>query len=203
MTDTASVPNRRSDAINANLARNWWVVALRGILAIAFGIVALVWPGVTMLALVLVFAAYSLIDGALNIALAIRGARRGERWPLLLLSGILGIAAGIVALLWPGITVVVFVVIVAFWAVFTGATAVAAALDVRVDHGRWWLGFAGLASIIYGVLLFIAPLIGSIVLTWWIGVHALILGATLVTLAFQLRMRRGNAPRRAAPSRAS
>ena len=203
MTDTASVPNRRSDAINANLARNWWVVALRGILAIAFGIVALVWPGVTMLALVLVFAAYSLIDGALNIALAIRGARRGERWPLLLLSGILGIAAGIVALLWPGITVVVFVLIVAFWAVFTGATAVAAALDVRVDHGRWWLGFAGLASIIYGVLLFIAPLIGSIVLTWWIGVHALILGATLVTLAFQLRMRRANAPLRAAPPPAS
>jgi uncharacterized membrane protein HdeD (DUF308 family) len=203
MTDHASTSARRSDAISTNLARNWWVVALRGLLAIAFGIVAFVWPDITMLALVLLFAGYSLVDGALSIVLAIRGARRGERWGLLLLGGILGIASGVVAVMWPGLTVVAFVFIMAFWAVFTGAVIIAAAFDVRVDHGRWWLGLAGLASVVYGVLLFVAPLIGAIVLTWWVGAHALVLGATMVVLAVKLRMRRGNAPQKVSPARAS
>jgi uncharacterized membrane protein HdeD (DUF308 family) len=178
-------------------------MALRGLLAIAFGIVAFVWPGVTMLALVLVFAAYALIDGVLSIVLAVRGARHGERWGLLLLNGILGIAAGIVAVVWPGLTVVVFVLIMAFWAVFSGAVVVAAALDVRVDHGRWWLVLAGLASVIYGAVLFAAPVLGAVVLTWWVGAYALVLGAAMVVMAFRLRMRRGDAPHRVSPARAS
>ncbi len=203
MTDSAARSVGRTDAISANLARNWWIMAVRGLLAIAFGIVAFVWPGVTMLALVLVFAAYALIDGVLSIVLAVRGARQGERWGMLLLGGILSIAASIASVLWPGLTVVVFVLILAFWAVFTGAVVIAAALDVRVDHGRWWLGLAGLASVVYGILLFVAPLLGAVVLTWWVGAHALVLGATMVVMAFRLRMHRGDAPQRVSPARAS
>lgn len=203
MTDSAARSVGRTDAISANLARNWWIMAVRGLLAIAFGIAAFVWPGVTMLALVLVFAAYALIDGVLSIVLAVRGARQGERWGLLLLGGILSIAASIASVLWPGLTVVVFVLILAFWAVFTGAVVIAAALDIRVDHGRWWLGLAGLASVVYGILLFVAPLLGAVVLTWWVGAHALVLGATMVVMASRLRMHRGDAPQRVSPARAS
>jgi uncharacterized membrane protein HdeD (DUF308 family) len=203
MTDRPSASLRGGDVSTINLTHSWWIVALRGLLAITFGIVAFLWPDITMLSLVLLFAGYSLVDGALGIVLAIRGARRGERRWLLLLHGVLGIVAGIVAVVWPGLTVVAFVLIMAFWAVLAGILITASAFDVRVDHGRWWLGLAGLASIIYGVVLFVAPLLGAIVLTWWVGAHALVLGATLVVLAVKLRMRRGDAPQRVTPARAS
>ena len=203
MTTSPAGDARRIDALNTNLTRNWWIVALRGLLAIVFGIIAFAWPEITMLSLVLVFAGYSIVDGTLGILLAIRGARRGERWGLLMLTGLLSITAGVMAAVWPGLTVIAFVLIMAFWAVFTGAVVTAVAFDMRVDHGRWWLGLAGLTSIVYGVLLVVAPLLGAVVLTWWVGAHALVLGGTLLILAFKLRMRRGDAPQRVSPARAS
>ena len=203
MTTSPAGDARRIDALNTNLTRNWWIVALRGLLAIVFGIIAFAWPEITMLSLVLVFAGYSIVDGTLGILLAIRGARRGERWGLLMLTGLLSITAGVMAAVWPGLTVIAFVLIMAFWAVFTGAVVTAVAFDMRVDHGRWWLGLAGLTSIVYGVLLVVAPLLGAVVLTWWVGAHALVLGVTLLILAFKLRMRRGDAPQRVSPARAS
>ena len=203
MTTSPAGDARRIDALNTNLTRNWWIVALRGLLAIVFGIIAFAWPEITMLSLVLVFAGYSIVDGTLGILLAIRGARRGERWGLLMLTGLLSITAGVLAAVWPGLTVIAFVLIMAFWAVFTGAVVTAVAFDMRVDHGRWWLGLAGLTSIVYGVLLVVAPLLGAVVLTWWVGAHALVLGVTLLILAFKLRMRRGDAPQRVSPARAS
>ena len=203
MTTSPAGDARRIDALNTNLTRNWWIVALRGLLAIVFGIIAFAWPEITLLSLVLVFAGYSIVDGTLGILLAIRGARRGERWGLLMLTGLLSITAGVMAAVWPGLTVIAFVLIMAFWAVFTGAVVTAVAFDMRVDHGRWWLGLAGLTSIVYGVLLVVAPLLGAVVLTWWVGAHALVLGVTLLILAFKLRMRRGDAPQRVSPARAS
>ena len=203
MTTSPAGDARRIDALNTNLTRNWWIVALRGLLAIVFGIIAFAWPEITMLSLVLVFAGYSIVDGTLGILLAIRGARRGERWGLLMLTGLLSITAGVMAAVWPGLTVIAFVLIMAFWAVFTGAVVTAVAFDMRVDHGRWWLVLAGLTSIVYGVLLVVAPLLGAVVLTWWVGAHALVLGVTLLILAFKLRMRRGDAPQRVSPARAS
>ena len=95
------------------LARNWWAMALRGVLAIVFGVIALVLPGVTMLSLVIVFAAYALVDGVLAIVAAVRSARRHERWGLLVLEGVVDIAAGVLAFLWPGLTIVIFVLLVA------------------------------------------------------------------------------------------
>lgn len=178
-------------AKNALLADNWWVVALRGVLAILFGIAAFAVPGATMLALVLIFAAYSLIDGIFNIVLAVHGARTHERWGLLLLNGVLGIVIGIAAALWPGITLLVFVLLVAAWALLSGGLLFGAALSLHISHGRWLLVFGAIISLLYGLLLFASPLIGALVLTWWLGAYALVFGCTLIGLAFRLRRHRG------------
>ena len=186
------------------LARNWWAIALRGALAIIFGVVAMALPGVTMLSLVLVFAAYAVVDGVLAIIAAVRSARSHERWGLLVLEGLVDIAAGVLAFLWPGLTILIFVMIVAAWALVTGGLMTAAAFRLHLDHGRWWLALGGLASIAYGVLLIIAPLIGALVLTWWLGAYALVFGVFLLILAFRLRARRAGEARacRSAPPNA-
>jgi uncharacterized membrane protein HdeD (DUF308 family) len=178
-------------AINAVLADKWGVVALRGVLAILLGIAAFLVPGATMLALVLLFAAYSLVDGIFGIVLAVRGARNRERWGLLLLNGLFGIAIGIAAALWPGITVLAFVFMVAAWALISGGLMLGAALSLKTSHGRWLLVFGAIVSLLYGLLLFASPLIGALVLTWWVGAYALVFGGTLIVLAYRLRQHRG------------
>lgn len=190
MTQAQYVEMDVVDARNALLAENWWALALRGLLAVIFGILAFARPGATMLALVLVFAAYSVVDGVFNIVLAIRGARQHERWGLLLLNGLFGILIGVGAALWPGITVLGFVLIMAAWAFISGGLMLGAAVSLKVSHGRWLLVFGGLLSLLYGILLFATPLIGALVLTWWIGAYALVFGITLIVLSIQLRMHR-------------
>jgi uncharacterized membrane protein HdeD (DUF308 family) len=178
-------------AKNAVLADNWWALALRGLFAIVFGIIAFAMPAAAMLALVLIFGAYSIADGIFNIVLAVRGARSHERWGLLLINGLLGIAIGIAAAIWPGITVLAFVFMVAAWALLSGGLMLGAALGLKISHGRWFLVFGALASLLYGFLLFASPLIGALVLTWWVGAYSLVLGVTLIVLAFRLRTYRG------------
>jgi uncharacterized membrane protein HdeD (DUF308 family) len=178
-------------AKNAVLADNWWALALRGLFAIVFGIIAFAMPAAAMLALVLIFGAYSIADGIFNIVLAVRGARSHERWGLFLINGLLGIAIGIAAAIWPGITVLAFVFMVAAWALLSGGLMLGAALGLKISHGRWFLVFGALASLLYGFLLFASPLIGALVLTWWVGAYSLVLGVTLIVLAFRLRTYRG------------
>jgi uncharacterized membrane protein HdeD (DUF308 family) len=173
---------------------------LRGIVAILFGIAAFAMPFVTMLSLVVVFAAFSFVDGVFGIIMSVRGARKGERWIWLLLSGILGIVASAVAVLWPGITVLAFVILVAAWALVSGTFMLISAFRLKVDHGRVWLVIGGIASIIFGVLLVISPFIGALVLTFWTGAHALVLGATLLVLAYKLRSQRTGLPSNLATS---
>ena len=180
-----------ANARNAVLADNWWVVALRGILAILFGIAAFAMPAATMLALVLFFAAYSLLDGILSVILAVRGARKGERWGWLLVNGLFGIAVGVLAALLPGITVLAFVFMIAAWALISGSLMLATAIGLKVSHGRWLLVFGAIVSVLYGVLLLVSPLIGALVLTWWIGAQALVFGVIMIVLAFKLREHRG------------
>jgi uncharacterized membrane protein HdeD (DUF308 family) len=180
------------EAMIAVLAKNWWAVGIRGIIGILFGLVALFLPGATMLSLVLVFAAYAFVDGVFAIVSAVRAARERERWGYLLLEGIVDIAAAAVAVLWPGITVVAFVFVVAFWAIFTGVLELMAAFRLDFIDGRGWLIFGGIVSVLYGVLLIVAPMIGAVVLTWWLGAYALVFGVCLVVLAFKLRERLEN-----------
>ena len=177
------------DAMNAVLARNWWVLAIRGVLGIAVGLLALVLPAATMLALVLLFAAYMLVDGVFAIMAAVRAAREHERWGLLVLEGVADIVAGVIAVVWPGITVLAFVLLVAAWAIVSGGLMLVAGYRLNIEHGRWWLLLAGALSVAYGVLLVVAPMIGALVLTWWFGAYALVFGITLLILAFRLKAR--------------
>jgi uncharacterized membrane protein HdeD (DUF308 family) len=171
------------------LARNWWVFGLRGILAVAFGLIALAVPGAAMLSLVLVFAAYAFVDGVFAIVSAVRAAGRHERWMLFVFEGIVGMAAGILAVAWPAITIIVFVTLVAIWALLTGAMMLIAAFHMDAAHGRWWLALGGVASVIYGALLIIMPMIGALVLTWWIGAYAIVFGFAMLVAALHLRGR--------------
>ena len=190
----ASLDSRspRYELMIAVLANNWWAIGIRGALAILFGLIALFLPGVTMLSLVVVFAAYAFLDGVLAIVSAVRAAREQERWGYLLLEGLVDIAAAAVAVLWPGITVIAFVFVIAFWAIFTGILELAAAFRLQFIDGRGWLIFGGIVSVLYGGLLIIAPMIGAVVLTWWLGAYALVFGVCLVVLAFKLRARLEN-----------
>ena len=192
----------RCDAMSEVLAQRWWAVGLRGILAIIFGLLCLLTPGIAVGALVLLFAAYMLIDGVFAILSGIRAARSGESWGLLILEGVVDLAAGAIAIIWPAITLVALVWIVAIWAIVSGALMLAAAVSLNLDYGRWWLALGGIASLVLGILLIIEPLIGAVVLTLWIGAYALVFGVFLLVLAFQLNSKR-EALLRKAPAAAS
>jgi uncharacterized membrane protein HdeD (DUF308 family) len=172
------------------LAQNWWAFAIRGVLGVIFGLIAIFQPGVTMLSLVLVFSAYAFVDGAFAIIASARAARRHERWGSLVLEGIVNIIAAAVAFLWPAITVVGFVFLVGTWAILSGGLMLSAAMRLDDDHGRWWLVLGGLASVIYGALLIFAPLVGALVLTWWLGAYAVVFGFALMAVAIKLYQRR-------------
>jgi uncharacterized membrane protein HdeD (DUF308 family) len=172
------------------LVQNWWLFTLRGVLGIIFGILALIFPGPTILSLVLLFSAYMLVDGIFGIISAVRAIRRKEdRWGLLIFEGLLDIATGVVAFLWPGLTVVAFVWLIAAWAIVSGGLMTAAGFRLNIEHGRWWLALGGLLSLAYGVLVIITPLIGAVVLTWWLGAYALVFGVALVIFSLKLRSR--------------
>jgi len=181
--------------MSARLAENWWAIALRGLAAIAFGIIALLLPGVTIAALLLLYGAYMLADGVLAIIAAVRAARHHERWGWLVLEGIVDFIAGGIAFVWPLVTVLAFVYLLGAWGILSGALLVAAAFRLNVPHGRWLMGFGGVVSIIWGVLLMVWPLTGALVLTWWIAGYALFFGAALLALAFRLRSQRGRGAR--------
>lgn len=187
-TDRSSMTTA-SPAMSDLLADNWWAIALRGVAGILFGVLAFLFPGAALLSLVLLFAAYMLVDGIFAIISAVRAARANQRWKLLVVEGIVDLIAGALAVLLPGLTAIAFVLLVAAWAVVSGGLMWAAAYRLQRGHGRWWLVFGGLVSVVFGVLLAIAPLVGAIVLTWWIGAYALVFGVTMLVLAFKLRTR--------------
>ena len=180
------------------LARNWWVVALRGVLGILFGLIALVWPGITLLALVALFGAYALVDGIFAAVAAFRAGRSQFRW-WLVLEGIAGIGTGIATVFWPQITALVLLVLVAAWAIVTGVLEIVAAIRLRkVITGEWVLALTGVLSVGLGMLLLLFPGPGALSLVWLIGAYALAFGILLLVLAFRLR----SWGRRAAPGAA-
>jgi uncharacterized membrane protein HdeD (DUF308 family) len=152
------------------------------------GGVAIVWPGITLTALVLLFGAYALLDGIISIMGAVRAIEAHERWGVLVLEGVAGIAAAVVTVLWPAITAFALVCIVAAWAIVTGVFEIAAAIRLRKHiRGEWLLGLTGVASVAFGILLWIAPLAGALVIALWVGIYLLVFGALLVALGFRLR----------------
>jgi uncharacterized membrane protein HdeD (DUF308 family) len=169
------------------LAEHWWTFALRGAVAIVFGVIAFLVPGVTIAVLLGLFAAYMAIDGGLAIVAAVRAMRlHGSFWPLLL-EGVADIAAAAIALVWPGITLLALIYIAAAWAVVSGVFLLVGAVRLRRVEGRWLLVLNGVFSTIWGVLLFLWPIAGLLVLTWWLGAYAIVFGVVLLTTAFRLR----------------
>jgi uncharacterized membrane protein HdeD (DUF308 family) len=175
------------------LARNWWAIALRGVFAILFGLIALFVPGATILSLVLFFSAYMLVDGVFGIVAGVRAASAGQRWGWLILEGLADIAVGIIAFLWPGLTAVTFVLMLAAWSLVTGIFMIVAAFKLNPAYGRGWLVFSGIVSVLFGIALIVAPLVGAVVLTWWLGAYAVAFGIGLLILAFKLRSRKDDA----------
>jgi uncharacterized membrane protein HdeD (DUF308 family) len=170
------------------IKRNWWMLAVRGVLAIIFGLIALIAPGIALLAFIFVFAAYALIDGIMAVYIAIRERGSLSRWGWVLFEGILGIIIGIVAFIHPGFTALVLLYFVAIWAIVTGIMEIAAAFAIRGFAAREWaLGLAGVVSIIFGIVLFIFPGSGLLSILWLVGIYAIIFGILFIVRAFQMR----------------
>ena len=169
-------------------AGRWWAVLIRGLVAIAFGVLAFTWPGVTLATLVLLFGFYALLDGAFSLISAIGGRRRREdRW-LLTLEGVIGIWAGLVTLRAPVVTAVVLVFLMSMWAMATGFLRIVAAVRLRKEiSGEVWLVLSGLASVLFALMLMLRPMVGALALVWIIAGYALIMGVFLIMLGIELR----------------
>ena len=171
------------------VSRDWWVYAIRGIAAIVFGILALVWPGPTLAVLVLLFGAYAFVDGVTMLVALARGdvlARR-HKWATALM-GALGIIASIVALVWPGMTALTLLYLVAIWAISTGFLQIVAAIEFRREiDGEGWMVLGGILSIVFGGLLVAFPSSGLVTLVWMVGFWAELFGFSSLGVAHRLR----------------
>lgn len=170
------------------LERNWWAPLVRGLAAVLFGIAALAWPGLTVAMLVLLFAAYALVDGVFGVVDSIRYRDRIVNWGLWLLEGVLGIAVGALTLFMPGVTAFVLLMFIAGWAIVGGVLRIVAAIQLRKRiEGEWLMVLSGVLSILFGILLFAMPVVGVLSLAWLIGFWAVLFGAVMIALAFRLR----------------
>jgi len=177
------------------LANGWWLVLLRGLCALAFGVLAFMWPGLSLLTLVLLYGIYALADGVLAIGAAVTGRRGAVPTWWLVLIGALGIAAGIVTFSWPGLTAIALLVTIAVWAIVKGAGEIAGAIALRKHvENEWLLVLSGLLSVVFGALLLTSPGAGALALAWLIAAWAIAFGIVHVGLAFRLRALKQHVP---------
>ena len=192
MSSTQIQPGRPSPLLGLvlrELAENWWLLLLRGIAAIAFGILAFVWPGLTLLALTLMWGIYAIADGVLALwaAIASKGGEIAPRWWLAVV-GVAGILAGLVTFVWPGMTALVLLMFIASWAIVIGVLQLWGAIRLRKEiEGEWLLGLSGVLWVAFGVIMFVRPGAGALALIWWIGSFAILAGFVYIALAFQLK----------------
>jgi uncharacterized membrane protein HdeD (DUF308 family) len=177
------------------LSRNWWMLALRGVAAIIFGIAVILAPGIALQVLITFWAVYTIIDGVFTIGTAFQNRQGNPRWWVNLLEGLISILAGVAAIIFPGITSLVFLYIIAFWAIFTGVMEIIAAVQLRKEiEGEFWLGLAGVLSIIFGIALILFPGTGILTLLWLLAGYAIVFGVVLIVLAFRVRGMQGQQP---------
>jgi uncharacterized membrane protein HdeD (DUF308 family) len=170
------------------LARYWWLLALRGVAAIIFGILALIVPGVTLLVLVSFFGAYALVDGVLAVITSLQHRAENNRWWVLLIEGLAGVAVGILTFVMPGITLISLYFFIAAWALITGVMEIIGAIRLRREiRNEWALGLSGLISVILGILLIANPAAGVSGLVFAVGIYAIFFGVLELYLAFRVR----------------
>jgi uncharacterized membrane protein HdeD (DUF308 family) len=170
------------------ISRTWWVLALQGLCALVFGILALLWPGITLLGLVVLFAAYALIAGAAAVVGAVNNRKREEYWWLLLLLGLVSMAAGVIAVLHPDLTALVLVLLMGANALVSGVLQIVIAIQLRkVIEGEWLMVAAGSVSIAFGFLVFLYPGAGALAMVWLISFYAVLTGILLLAVAFRVK----------------
>jgi uncharacterized membrane protein HdeD (DUF308 family) len=169
-------------------ASSWWALLLRGIAGILFGVLAFMWPGITLTVLVLLFGAYALVDGAFSIVAGIKSHGEYKRWWLLLIEGCLSVAAGVYAFMAPAMTALILLILIASWAIVTGIFQIAAAIQLRKHiAGEWILGLSGLLSVLFGALLLYNPVGGALAVVWLIGTYSVLGGILLLIFGIKLR----------------
>ena len=187
MTSTHIQPPFAGPIMVHALAKNWWLILLRGICAVIFGVLTFAMPGVTLVTLVLLYGAFALADGVLALIAAVMGGAPAPRWWLAIV-GLLGIGAGIVTLMLPGMTALVLLYCIAFWAIAIGVMQIVGAIRLRKEiDNEWMLILSGALSVLFGVILIVSPGAGILGLLFVIGVYALLQGIMLIVLAFRLR----------------
>ena len=189
MAQAHARPDSPLAGLLSSLADNWWLLLLRGVAAIAFGILAFFWPGLTLLTLTLLWGIYALADGLLALwaAIAAKGGDMAPRW-WLALAGIVSILAGLVTFLYPGMTALVLLMFIAAWAIIIGLLQIWGAIEWRkVLDDAWLLALNGVLSIAFGAILFAQPGAGAVALVWMIGWFALVFGCLNVALSFRLK----------------
>lgn len=170
------------------MQRNWWVLVLRGVFSIVFGILVIVWPQIALETLIILAGAYFLIDGVVEIATAIQRRATNPHWLWGVLEGIVSILAGVAAFLWPGLTALVFLYLIAFYAIMTGVLQLIAAWQLRKEiEGEIWLGLSGLLSVIVGILLIVFPGTGVLAVLGVIAAYSILFGVVLIILGFRMR----------------
>lgn len=169
------------------LVGNWWALALRGVAAILFALIAFFWPGITALALVLLFGAYALMDGVFALVAASRAARVHGRSGGLLIEGVLDLVIAAICFIWPGSALVAIVYLIAIWAIVSGVALIAAGIALVRLAGEVLLVVGGLLSILLGIILLLQPGAGVVALSWWLGAYALLFGIAMLSAAFRIR----------------
>ena len=167
----------------------WWLVLLRGILAILFGLFALFAPGTALLALVFVFGAYAILDGVTALALGIRNRKEDPHWVWHLVQGVVSVLAGIIAFVWPGVTVLAILFVIAFWSIVGGIAEIVESFMMRKRGGDgWgWVLAAGIVSVLFGIVLLVSPGAALITLLWLVGAWAIVFGVIIIVWAVRLR----------------
>jgi uncharacterized membrane protein HdeD (DUF308 family) len=169
------------------ISRNWWMFALRGVVAIIFGVVAFAQPEQALQALVLVFGAYAFVDGIFAMFAGIAARGYFERWWAMLLEGMAGVVIGLLTFFWPSITALVLVYFIAAWALITGIFEIVAAIQLRrVITGEWAMILSGLMSVLFGIVLFVFPVAGAVSVIWMIGIYAITFGILEIVFAYRL-----------------
>ncbi len=169
-------------------ARRWWVLALRGVIAVLFGLAAIIWPAIALQVIVLLFGIFALVDGLLAIVIGVIIRREVYHWWAWLLEGLAGMVIGVLVFLWPAITAAVLITLIAVWGLVTGILEIAAAVYLRtIIEGEWLLVLDGILSLLLGAFLILFPVLGAQVLIWLVGAYAILFGILLFVLALQLR----------------